>query len=273
MNYQKIHDSIIENAKNRKLPKEVYTERHHVLPKSMGGDDEKSNLVVLTGREHFIIHWLLYKIHKNPQMTYAFFAMTKPGNKSQHRYTSWSFHYARQAISNFMSLYRSGENHPFYGLRGENNPHYGMKRSDATKALLSECASIRTSDKNGKSRKVINIETNEIFDTLTAARKKHGGNISYAIKDGGTAGGYHFAYLDDYNSGNYKFTSNLKGYRSGSNSPTSKAVIDSAGNVYETVRLAAEAIGVTGSAISWAIKNKKTVKGKQFKFLGDENDF
>ncbi len=273
MNYQKIHDSIIDNARKRKLPKEVYTERHHVIPKSMGGDDEKNNIVILTGREHFIIHWLLYKIYKNSQMTYAFFAMTKPGNQSQRRYTSWSFHFARQAMASFMSLHRSGENHPFYGLTGENHPHYGMKRSEKTKALLRGHASRRTGGKNGKSRKVINIETNEIFETLTDARRKHGGNIHYAIKNGGTAGGFHFAYLDDYSSGNYKFTSNLKGYRSGGTSPTSKAVIDSDGNIYDTVRLAAESVCVTGSAVSWAIKSKKTIKGKLFKFLGDKDDF
>lgn len=273
MDYQKIHDSIIENAKNRKLPKEVYTERHHILPRSMGGNDHKDNLVTLTGREHFIIHWLLFKIHKNPSMTYAFFAMTNKGNTTQKRYTSWSFHYARQAIASFMSLHRSGENHPFYGVTGENNPHFGMKRSEATKALLSDCASKRTGVKNTKSRKVVNIETTEIFDTLTDAQKKHGGNIHYAINDGGTAGGFHFAYLDDYNSPDYKFISKLKGYRSGVNSPTRKGIIDSDGNIYDTVRLAAKSVGVTGSAISWSIKHNKSVKGKKFKLLGGENDF
>lgn len=259
MNYQKIHDSIIENARNRKLPKEVYTERHHVLPKSMGGTDDKSNLVVLTGREHFIIHWLLWKIHKNQSVGLAFFAMTLPCRKSSKRYTSWSFHYARQAAS--------------ISASGSGNPRYGKKHTDATKNIIREMASKRIGSMNPRARKVINIDTEEIFDTLAAAQKKHGGNIHYAIRDGGTAGGYRFAYLDDYNSGNYKFTSNLKGYRSGANSPTRKAVMDSDGNIYDTVGLAAESIGVTGSAISWAIRNKKTVKGKQFKFLGDENDF
>ena len=40
---------------------ECYTEKHHIIPKSMGGLDTKENLVVLTAREHYIAHLLLTK--------------------------------------------------------------------------------------------------------------------------------------------------------------------------------------------------------------------
>lgn len=61
MNYQKIHDQIIERAKTRKL--QGYKERHHIIPQCLGGTDNKDNLVNLTAREHFIIHKLLCKIY------------------------------------------------------------------------------------------------------------------------------------------------------------------------------------------------------------------
>lgn len=38
-----------------------YTERHHIIPKSMGGLDDNDNLVILTAREHYIAHLLLTK--------------------------------------------------------------------------------------------------------------------------------------------------------------------------------------------------------------------
>lgn len=57
--YKKWYDLIVENAKNRSL--EGYKERHHIVPKSMGGKDSKDNLVELTAREHFVCHWLLTK--------------------------------------------------------------------------------------------------------------------------------------------------------------------------------------------------------------------
>lgn len=43
---------------------DCYTEKHHIIPRSMGGKDTKENLVVLTAREHYIAHLLLTKICK-----------------------------------------------------------------------------------------------------------------------------------------------------------------------------------------------------------------
>jgi hypothetical protein len=69
MNYQNIYESLITKRQN--TPATGYTERHHILPKSMGGSDDPSNLVVLTGREHWVAHLLLYKIHRNSQTVHA----------------------------------------------------------------------------------------------------------------------------------------------------------------------------------------------------------
>lgn len=62
MNYQKIYDALIERAQNRVLVG-AYVERHHILPRCMGGGDESSNLVGLTPEEHFVAHQLLLKMH------------------------------------------------------------------------------------------------------------------------------------------------------------------------------------------------------------------
>lgn len=64
MNYQNIYNALVEKAKVRGLDKsqhEGYFEIHHILPKCLGGSDEKDNLVMFTGREHFIAHMLLWK--------------------------------------------------------------------------------------------------------------------------------------------------------------------------------------------------------------------
>ena len=81
MNYQKIHDQIINRAQlsNRKrvpfTQKDyVYYEKHHIIPKCLGGLNNKENLVLLTAREHFLIHWLLHRIYpEDSRIGFAFF--------------------------------------------------------------------------------------------------------------------------------------------------------------------------------------------------------
>jgi hypothetical protein len=63
MNYKKIHDSIISRAKNRVLI--GYGENHHIIPKCLGGNNKKENLVKLTAKEHWLIHLLLVEIYQN----------------------------------------------------------------------------------------------------------------------------------------------------------------------------------------------------------------
>jgi hypothetical protein len=59
--YFRWYKSICDNARNRTLPEDHYAEKHHVIPKSMGGSNKKENLVSLTAREHYIVHLLLVR--------------------------------------------------------------------------------------------------------------------------------------------------------------------------------------------------------------------
>lgn len=69
MNYERIYTKLIELRKAN--PAQGYIERHHILPRSMGGVDDSSNMVALTAREHWIAHLLLHKIHRLPQTAHA----------------------------------------------------------------------------------------------------------------------------------------------------------------------------------------------------------
>lgn len=51
-----------------------YTERHHIVPKSLGGTDCKDNLVRLTAREHSLCHLMLVRMTEGTakkKMAYA----------------------------------------------------------------------------------------------------------------------------------------------------------------------------------------------------------
>jgi len=85
MNYQKIYDQIIDRAKQRKL--EGYKEKHHIIPKCLGGSNKKENLVELTAREHFICHWLLCRNYpENRGLAKAFNLMCQGKNIKQQRH-------------------------------------------------------------------------------------------------------------------------------------------------------------------------------------------
>lgn len=79
MNYRHVYCAIIRHAKSEeKLGIRVkgngnYYEAHHILPKSLFPlwNKRKSNVVLLTAREHFFCHQLLVKIYPCYKMALA----------------------------------------------------------------------------------------------------------------------------------------------------------------------------------------------------------
>jgi len=102
MNYEKIYESLCSSRKFRPLRKEIGYEIHHIIPSSMGGSDLSSNLVKLTCREHYLAHWLLYKIHKSSSMAAAWKFMCEGNTKQKAKVsilTSRDYERARKAHS------------------------------------------------------------------------------------------------------------------------------------------------------------------------------
>ena len=81
-----------------------YTERHHILPKCMGGSNEKHNLVDLTAEEHFLAHQLLVKMYPDVRgVVYAAIAMCgNPYGKRSNKSYGWLRRAAAKATSLFM---------------------------------------------------------------------------------------------------------------------------------------------------------------------------
>jgi len=90
MDYQKHYDNLINRAKQR--PVVLYTERHHIVPRCMGGTNSKENLVDLTPEEHFVAHQLLVKLFPNNQkLIYAAAMMTRGhnGRRANNKLFGW----------------------------------------------------------------------------------------------------------------------------------------------------------------------------------------
>lgn len=100
--YTKWYFSIITNPS---LSADHY-EVHHIIPRSMGGDNSKDNLVRLSARQHFVVHKLLTKMINGPfkyKAKQAFICMclmkstTNP--KEKIKLKSWEYEYVKKNIS------------------------------------------------------------------------------------------------------------------------------------------------------------------------------
>lgn len=98
MNYTKIYNNLISRAKARE-PLSGYKETHHILPRCMGGTDDKENLVDLTGREHFIAHWLLCKIYNTAGLKRAFGLMCLTGKNRSYKVSSQLYELGKRRLS------------------------------------------------------------------------------------------------------------------------------------------------------------------------------
>lgn len=127
MHYEKIYNQIVDRAKNRILKE--YGEKHHILPKCLGGNDEKENIVKLTFREHFICHWLLCKLHpNNSKIHHAFSSMVRVSVKNKSRMnvlTSRHFEIVKKLHAPFIGKWNKGKTAWNKGLSGEEHTkHY-----------------------------------------------------------------------------------------------------------------------------------------------------
>lgn len=130
MDYKNIYYKIVERAKqeddngHRQLG---YYEKHHIKPKSLGGTNDKENLVKLTAREHFLCHWLLVKMYnkgtiERNKMLYALWRMKSKNNIHERYINSRAYEALRieysGVISKITSIKQSGEKNSQFGKNG-----------------------------------------------------------------------------------------------------------------------------------------------------------
>lgn len=78
------YEGFISHARNR-VPDSAYFETHHIVPKSEGGGDTADNLVALSAREHFLAHWMLFRMYRTPAAARAFKLMSNSSGAKRGR--------------------------------------------------------------------------------------------------------------------------------------------------------------------------------------------
>lgn len=102
MDYQKHYNALISKAQHRSKP-DQYCERHHIVPRCLGGDNSKDNIVWLTYKEHFLAHLLLHKM--NPEHIGLNIAISRMigSEKNQGR----SYEWIKKGLSDFYAKFHS----------------------------------------------------------------------------------------------------------------------------------------------------------------------
>lgn len=107
MTYSELINGILSTRGRFGVPEEEYKERHHIVPKCLGGKDDEFNLIDLYAREHFEAHRLLALENPNEKgLIWAWWNMSHVINNSNHeryRLTAKEYEEARVAFSKLQS--------------------------------------------------------------------------------------------------------------------------------------------------------------------------
>jgi hypothetical protein len=216
MDYQKHYNLLIDRARGRTLS--GYGEWHHILPKCMGGSDNKDNLVFLTPEEHFVAHQLLIKVYPTHiGLARAAYMLTvnKPGqNRNNNKLYGWikrklsSEKRSREHCKN-LSVACLGKKKPEgFGLSVSTRMR-GKKASEETKkklklrkpTMLGKTHNLEARKKisDARSKQVLCVELNRKFHNCVEATIFIGLKNPSSIRDAArgknkSAGGYTWKY-------------------------------------------------------------------------------
>lgn len=206
MDYSRIYNQLIERGQLRQQGKRRkdliiqfgHVERHHIVPRSMGGEDISQNLVFLTPEEHFLAHELLVKIHpteigplralmilsgkdnkyrNNKLFGWARkrYSEMRKGNVPWNKGVAWSEE-VKDKIRETRKLQAPCSDETRAKLsaagKGENNHFYGKKHSVESKAKVSA---------NNKSSKKVSCD-GVVYNSMAEAATAHGFKLYVTVK-------------------------------------------------------------------------------------------
>jgi hypothetical protein len=151
--YQTWYQNITNRARSRTL--DGYSERHHVVPRSLGGSDDADNLVDLTAREHFVCHWLLTKMYTGEaryKMINAMYIMKAEGpyqTRYESKITGRVYNTLREEFSRYISNLNKGRVQPPHEKANQKAAITGRKRKPFSQEWLDNMSKAHAGERNG----------------------------------------------------------------------------------------------------------------------------
>ena len=146
MTYNEYIQNIL-NIRGRFACGEEYHERHHIVPRSVGGSDDEDNLIDLYAREHYEAHKLLHEENpENEKLAFAWWMMSTKNYKTEGRYelTAEEYELAKIALSEAQSKAKKEQ-----FVNKENHPMFGKTQSEESRKKMSNAKKGRPSPKKG----------------------------------------------------------------------------------------------------------------------------
>jgi len=201
MDYNIIYDRLIYTRlilkEERKILKSsgYYFEKHHIIPKCKGGNNETHNIVYLTSREHFLAHWLLWLIYRDRQMALGFHKMISKTKYMKRSFSARDYEKAREAyrITNIGNSYSKGRTSKVSEEQkhaqsmamkgrydGDKNPFFGKNHLPETISKMKEIAIKRfTNSINPRSIPILDLETGIFYYNTKDAAETYNINQVY----------------------------------------------------------------------------------------------
>ena len=234
--YKKTYDALIEKGRqrgNKKSELDYYTESHHIIPKCMGGTDEENNLVLLTYKEHVIAHRLLTKIYPEQQKLFAAvsFLLNIKKEESNVKVSLKELNDIREKSIEYLRKINTGSG----------NPMYGKKISEEHKKILSEVNKRKRTEETKRKMALSQLGKKANEETRRKLSHSHKG-----LK-------IHSEERKSFLSERWK-----------NNNPNAKKVIDSNGNIFNTLSDCSKFYNKSSQTIRKWIRNNPE---KGFKFI------
>lgn len=215
-----------------------YNEKHHIIPRCLGGGDEPSNIVLMPIRYHIMAHIILSEVYPtNSNLGYAVLYMTgKASNVNSNFSIRFLAHQREKAIKS-----TSSTGNPMYGRRGKLSPNYGKPLTEERKRKISQTLSGRVMPEETKKK---------ISESMKGEKSiNYGKTFSEETKR--------------------KISENHADFSGGKNG-RAKKVISPEGIIFDCVKDAAKSIGVAHITLRQWLK-RKTKKDHGWSFYDENN--
>lgn len=290
MNYEKNYKDLIKKAQQRSRESLKEAELHHIIPRSLGGNDSFENLALLTPREHYLAHYMLFKFSvgkDKEKMADAFLLMCNLKKKfvfSSRLYEKLTAERRKkviclQTLEVFSSITAAAvwiSEKTNYNLLNANK-NIGAVLSGKRKSISGysfefynpEKEYLKQEKKHNKQfseqkKKVICLQTLEIFESARSAEKamkvSHK-TISRSCITGGSASGYSFEFYDpkkEYEKENMKKIHEQE---------IRKNLCKETGKVFNSLSEAERVLKIPRSTLARKIKDGKKIENMSFCFL------